>query len=173
MHFTQIWMAVVEAGGTPVLVAPSPGTAQTLGERTEGNSFDVDVTLTEADADTFDGLVLIGGLASSDTLRTSERARELVRDLVRAGRPVGSVGHAAWLLADAGVTGGRQVTSWPSLAPDLIGAGARWRDQAVVVDGPVVTARHSGDLPEFCNAFVSAIAARRLTPAGQRDSRSS
>lgn len=42
------------------------------------------------------------------------------------------------------------MTSHGSIAPDLLNAGADWRDREVVVDDGLVTSRSPDDLPAFC-----------------------
>ena len=57
--------------------------------------------------------------------------------------------HAPWTLVEAGVVGGRTLTSWPSLQTDIRNAGGKWVDQEVVVDSGLVTSRKPDDLPAF------------------------
>ena len=58
---------------------------------------------------------------------------------------------------------GRRITSWPSLRTDLENAGATWVDEEVAVcdHGPnvLVSSRNPDDLPAFCDALVTAVAA--------------
>ena len=74
---------------------------------------------------------------------------QFVRDFFAAGKPVGAICHAPWMLVEAEVVDGRTVTSWPSLATDIRNAGGTWVDDEVVVDGGLVTSRNPGDLPAF------------------------
>jgi deglycase len=85
----------------------------------------------EADASEYDGLVLPGGVANPDQLRTKPEALEFVRGFFAAGKPVAAICHAPWTLIDAGVAEGRTLTSWPSLETDLRNAGAEWVDEEV------------------------------------------
>lgn len=158
-QFTHLWMAIADAGGRPILVSPSEGEATTAVHLERGNPFDVDIPLRRLDPATLDGLVVPGGVVHADTLRSSLDAARVVRAMVAADRPVAAIGHAAWLLADAGVAAGRRVTSWPSVRQDLRGAGADWTDAEVVVDGPLITARHGADLDALCGALLAGVAA--------------
>jgi protease I len=112
----------------------------------------------EASADDYDGLVLPGGVANPDSLRTDEGAVSFVRDFFAAGKPVGAICHAPWTLVEAGVVDGRRLTSWPSLQTDLRNAGAVWVDEEVVVDGSLVTSRKPDDLEAFKAKIVEAFA---------------
>jgi len=125
VEFTGPWEAVKAAGGTPTLVGPESGTVQGRHHLDVGDTFDVDATVDDASVDSFDALVLPGGIANPDDLRTQPAAVKLVRSFVDAGKPVAAICHAPWTLIDAGVVTGRRLTSWPSLRTDLTNAGAR------------------------------------------------
>jgi len=82
----------------------------------------------QADAGDYDGLVLPGGVANPDQLRTDPRAVRFVQDFFAAGKPVGVICHGAWTLVEADVVHGRRLTSWPSLQTDIRNAGGEWVD---------------------------------------------
>ncbi|HSJ46603.1 MAG TPA: type 1 glutamine amidotransferase domain-containing protein [Euzebyales bacterium] len=128
-----------------------PGARERAGVRPLGQAetFDVDVAVADATVDDYDGLVLPGGVANPDALRLDADAVQFVRDFFAAGKPVGAICHAPWMLVEAEVVDGRTVTSWPSLATDIRNAGGTWVDDEVVVDGGLVTSRNPGDLPAF------------------------
>ena len=143
------WRAVKDAGGTPELIAPEPGRAQAFNHLDKGDRFDVDRTVSDADPDDYDGLVLPGGVANPDNLRTNEDAVRFVRAFFEAGKPVGAICHAPWTLIEADVVKGRTLTSWPSLRTDLRNTGAEWVDEEVHVDEGLVTSRKPDDLDAF------------------------
>jgi protease I len=103
-------------------------------------------------------LVLPGGVANPDFLRTQPEAVRFVREFFEHGKPVAAICHAPWTLVEAGVLPGRRLTSWPSLRTDLRNAGAEWVDEEVVVDQRLVSSRKPDDLPAFCKALVEEIA---------------
>lgn len=158
------WQAVQEAGGEPKLLSTAPGRVRGFRHLEEAETFPVDAVVGEVGVADFDVLVLPGGVANPDLLRMDRAAVALVREFCRAGKPVAAICHAPWLLVEADVVRGREVTSWPSLRTDLVNAGARWVDQPVCVDrdGPnvLVTSRKPADLPEFTEALVSEVAKR-------------
>jgi protease I len=84
-----------------------------------------------------------------DRLRMNPKAVQFVRAFVEAQKPIAAICHAPWTLIEAGGVNGRNMTSWPSLRTDLRNAGARWVDQAVVVDRGWVTSRKPDDIPAF------------------------
>jgi protease I len=141
--------AVREAGAEAELLAPEGGEVQAFNHLEKGDTFRVDRAVGEADASEYDGLVLPGGVANPDQLRTKPEALEFVRGFFAAGKPVGAICHAPWTLIDAGVAEGRTLTSWPSLETDLRNAGANWVDEEVHVDQGLVSSRKPEDLEAF------------------------
>ena len=141
--------AVRGAGAEAELLAPEAGEIQAFNHLDKADSFPVDRVVGEADASDYDGLVLPGGVANPDQLRTKPEALEFVRGFFAAGKPVGVICHGPWTLIDAGVAEGRTLTSWPSLQTDLRNAGAEWVDEEVHVDEGLVSSRKPDDLEAF------------------------
>ncbi len=164
VELTEPWAAVKDAGGEPVLVAPEAGKVQGRNHLDVGDQFDVDIELEAASADEFDALVLPGGVANPDELRTRPDAVTFVRSFVDAGKPIAAICHAPWTLVEADVVRGRRLTSWPSLRTDITNAGGEWVDEEVVVssDGPgtIVTSRKPDDLKAFCHQLIEVMAGR-------------
>lgn len=124
-----------------------------------GDAVAVDVRLSQAKAESYDALVLPGGVINPDSLRTDAAAIAFVKAFDAAGKPVAAICHGPWLLAEAGVAKDRKVTSWPSVKTDLKNAGADWHDAEVVVDGHVITSRRPDDIPAFSEAIAKALVA--------------
>src|SRR6476661_4442741 len=82
VELTEPWKAVQEAGGTPRLLSPDTGTVQAFDHLDKADTFDVDQAVSEADVASYDALVLPGGVANPDALRTDEKAVAFVRDFV-------------------------------------------------------------------------------------------
>jgi protease I len=157
-ELTEPWRAVQDAGGTPELIAPEAGEAQAFHHLDKADRFPVDHTTAEVRADDYDGLVLPGGVANADAIRTDSDAVTFVSELA-AKAPVAVICHGPWILAEARAIEGRTLTSWPSLKTDLENAGAHWVDEQVHVDGSLVSSRKPDDLPAFCDAMLEAFAA--------------
>ncbi|MDP9228123.1 MAG: type 1 glutamine amidotransferase [Actinomycetota bacterium] len=149
VELTEPRNALEQAGAETDLIAPEAGQAQAFNHLDKADQFDVDVPVSEANADDYDALVLPGGVANPDNLRTHEDAVAFARSFFEAGKPVGAICHAPWTLIEARVVEGRTLTSWPSLQTDLRNAGADWVDEEVVVDSGLVTSRKPDDLPAF------------------------
>jgi protease I len=158
VELTEPWQAVEKAGGKPVLVSPEAGTVQAFDHLDKADTFEVDVTVADAQVADYAGLVLPGGVANPDALRMDADAVAFVKGFFKAGKPVAAICHAPWVLAEADVVSGKRMTSWPSLKTDLRNAGAEWVDEEVVVDGSLVTSRKPDDLPAFTDRMVALFA---------------
>ena len=162
VELTEPWGAVEGAGGTPRLISTESGKAQAFNHLDKGDTFDVDETVDAADPASYDALVLPGGVANPDFLRTQPKAVQFVKSFFDAGKPVAVICHGPWTLVEADVVRGRRITSWPSLQTDLRNAGAEWVDEEVVVDtdGPsvLVSSRKPDDLKAFCTTLVEQFA---------------
>lgn len=152
------WKAVQGAGGTPKLIAPEDGEVQAFNHLDKGSTYHVDETLDDADPNDYDTLVLPGGVANPDQLRTDERAIRFVQSIFAAGKPVGVICHGPWALVEADLVRGRKLTSWPSLQTDIRNAGGDWVDHEVIVDHGLVSSRKPDDLPAFCAKIVEEFA---------------
>ena len=162
IELTDPWQAAVDAGHEPVLVSTEPGKIQAFNHLDKGDTFPVQEVVGEASADSFAALVLPGGVANPDFLRTDEKAVAFVRDFFTQGRPVAAICHAPWTLIEADVVRGRVLTSWPSLRTDIRNAGGTWVDEQVKVcdhgNSKLVTSRKPDDLKAFCQTFLDVFA---------------
>ncbi len=118
----------------------------------------VDKKISEADPADYDGLLLPGGFINPDLLRQSAQARAFVRAFAESDRPIVTLCHGPWVLASAGLLGGRTLTSWPGIRDDLVNAGATWLDQEIVRDRNVTTSRGPQDMAAFVPAMLDAFA---------------
>jgi protease I len=160
--------ALKEAGAQTSVVSPAKGEVQGWKHYDKADKVPVDIPLDSADATQFDALMLPGGVANPDQLRTMPAAVSFVRSFFDAGKPVAAICHAPWTLIEAGVVRGRKITSWPSLRTDLENAGAQWLDQSVVTDNGLVTSRKPADLPDFNRKMIEEFAEGRHSPRQPR-----
>jgi protease I len=160
-ELTGPWAAVEQAGGRPVLLATSGDKVQAFNHLDPADTFPVDRAVADADPGEYDAVVLPGGVANGDALRSDEDARRFVKAFFDAGKPVAAICHAPWILTEIGVLQGRTMTSWPTLQTDLRNAGATWVDREVVVDtngaGPLITSRKPDDVPAFSQQLIDAV----------------
>jgi protease I len=149
VELTEPRKALDEAGARTQIVSSASDKVQGWKHFDKADHFKVDVPLDSARPENFDALLLPGGVANPDQLRTMPKAVEFVRSFFEAGKPVAAICHGPWTLIDAGVVRGRRITSWPSLKSDLNNAGAQWTDEEVVVDHGLVSSRKPQDIPAF------------------------
>lgn len=159
----QPWQAVLDAGGTPVHVAPEAATVQSMvGDVDKDATFEATVAVADASADDYDALVLPGGTVNADTVRGDADSVALVKAFVDAGKPIAAICHAPWILVEAGVLPGKTLTSYPSLTTDVRNAGGTWQDTEVFhcpANGwDLVTSRNPDDLPAFDAKLVEVFA---------------
>jgi protease I len=158
-ELTEPVKALRAAGAEVDVISPKGGTIQAMNHHDFADKLPVDVELSAARAEDYDGLLLPGGVANPDTLRTIPEAVAFVRDFLEAEKPIASICHGPWTLIEAEGVEGRRMTSWPSLQTDLRNAGAIWSDEPVVRDGWLVTSRQPDDLPQFNAAIIELFAA--------------
>ena len=149
VELTEPVKALKQAGANVSVISPKSGEIQGMNHEDKGDKLKVDQTLDQAGPDQFDALVLPGGVANPDHLRTNEKAVAFVRHFVEREKPIAAICHGPWTLIEANAVRGKRMTSWPSLQTDLRNAGANWVDEVCVVDGRLVTSRKPDDLPEF------------------------
>lgn len=133
------------------------GEIRSWDEKDWGDTVHVDLDVKQVDVEDFDALVLPGGQINPDSLRNNEDAVQLVREFISSGKPVAAICHGPWLLIEADALRGRKATSYPSIRTDLRNAGAKWKDEAVVVDSDIITSRSPKDLAQFVDKIVEEV----------------
>jgi len=156
-ELVEPWTAVEQADLEPVLISPQEGKVQLFEHLDKAETQPVDLVVSEAKVSDFDALVLPGGVANPDQLRTDKGAVAFVREFVESGKPVAAICHAPWTLVEADVLRGKRLTSWPSLQTDIRNAGGEWVDEKVEVDGNLITSRKPDDIPAFNSAALEAL----------------
>jgi len=148
-------------GAKTMIVSPKSGQIQGYQHFDKSDMFQVDQPLEQADVQSFDALLLPGGVINPDQLRMLPKAVEFVRSFAKSGKPIFAICHGPWTLVEADLVRGRKVTSWPSLKTDLKNAGASWVDQEVVSDRGIITSRKPDDIPAFVASAIEELSAKR------------
>ena len=133
----------------------------------------VDVNLSEANSDDYDGLLIPGGVINPDKMRNQQEYIAFAKEFFAVGKPIAAICHGPQLLIETGMIKGKDITSAASIKTDLINAGATWYDQEVVSDNGLVTSRGPKDLlafnkkivEEFSKGVHSPLTANRYEPA--------
>ena len=149
VELTKPKEAFEEASAQTHIVSPNSDQVQGWNHFDHADFFSVDVPLEQADPANYDALLLPGGVANPDQLRTNDKAVQFVKSFFDAGKPVAAICHGPWTLIEVGAVKGRTMTSFSSLQTDLKNAGANWVDREVVEDNGLVTSRNPDDIPAF------------------------
>lgn len=149
MELFYPWFRLLEAGWKVDIAAPK--VEELTGEN--GYSIGPDMTIDKVNPDNYDLLIIPGGApdGAPAVVRKIKKAQEITKSFFAKNKPVGSICHGPWTLADADVVKGRHLTSfWHDGVPESVKkAGGIWVDREVVVDGNLVTSRYPMDLPFF------------------------
>ena len=159
VELTTPWSAVKESGAVPYLLAPEAGQVQAYNHLDAADRFDVDLPVADVHVEDYDALVLPGGVANPDRLRTDACCRGL-RPRFRRVRSPGRRDLPRALDTGRGRCGAR-----PHL--DLVAELANrhrerrrtWVDEQVHVDGNLISSRRPDDLDAFCRTLVDAVTA--------------
>jgi protease I len=158
--------ALDQAGAETKVVSLKEGPVKGWDMMKWGKEVPADMTLDNAKPDSFDALLLPGGVINPDKLRMEPKAVAFVKSFFDSGKPVAAICHGPWTIIEAGVARGRKIASWPSLKTDLRNAGAEWVDKEAVIDGNLVTARKPDDIRAFNRAMIQLFSqAQRVRPA--------
>lgn len=154
LEFWVPYYRLQEEGATVLVVGPAKGGVYTS---KYGMPASADRAFDDLRPDDLHGLVVPGGYAP-DRIRRHQAALDLVRGVFEQNKPVAHICHAGWVLISAGVLKGRKSTSFSAIKDDMINAGCEWVDEALVVDGNLISSRSPDDLPHFNKALVEALA---------------
>ncbi len=165
VELTEPKKGLERAGATAEVISPESGKIRAWDLKEWGSEIPVDKTVSEANPDDYDALLLPGGVMNPDKLRTNNNAVKFVRHFVETSKPIAAICHGPWTLIEAGGVRGKRMTSWPSLRTDLSNAGAEWVDEQVITDRGLVTSRKPDDIPAFIDKMTEEFAEGRHTQA--------
>ncbi len=151
LHYPRLRL---EEAGFDVVVASPDGEDK---ESESGYPCLVDHTVAELNPAAYDVLVIPGGRACPDTLRSKEDVLDFVATLDERGTVIGAICHAAWVAISAGIVSDREMTCYHTIKDDVVNAGASYVDEEVVVDDNLVTSRFPPDLPAFTQALLDQV----------------
>ncbi|SFB08791.1 MULTISPECIES: type 1 glutamine amidotransferase domain-containing protein [unclassified Bacillus (in: firmicutes)] len=146
-EYSEPAKAFQEAGHQVVTIEKEKGKTVT-GKQNEV-SVVIDENIDKVNPEQFDALFLPGGF-SPDQLRADERFVSFAKTFMNAKKPVFAICHGPQLLITAKTLDGRDATGYTSIKVDMENAGAKFRDEEVVVcQNQLVTSRQPDDIPAF------------------------
>ena len=156
IEYTAPRQFLEQNGATVTLISPKAKGEQVQGfnHQDKGDTFTVEMHVSEASPRDFDALVLPGGAANPAQLRQSKESIAFIRDFGDEEKPIAAICHGPMTLIDAGIAESKHMTSAPSLEGELRNAGAEWTDEPVVVDDRLITSRKPDDIPAFNDALL-------------------
>ena len=149
--------ALRDAGADVHVVSPESGEIKGWDASDWGRAVKVDRELSGVTSDDYDALVLPGGQINPDKLRSDPKVVSFVREFFNSKKPLAAICHAPWLLIEADIVRGRDVTSYKSIKTDVVNAGGKWHDEEVVVHQALITSRNPGDLPAFIAKIIEEV----------------
>ena len=114
-----------------------------------------DKTLSEANFDEAEMLILPGGIPGTPNLRACDLLCEKLKEFAANGKKVAAVCAAPTVLGELGILAGKKATCYPSFADKL--ATGDYVKLPVVTDGNVITSRGMGTCIEFAGAIIEAL----------------
>ena len=150
----ELWYPLLrlrEEGANVVVVGPAPSRPMPASSAIRSKP---DLAIADVDAADFDAVVIPGGFAP-EGMRRHKPMIDFVRNVHDQGALVAAICHAGWMLASAGIAKDRNVTCVALIKDDVIHAGGKYVDQAVVRDKNIITSRLPSDLPVFCKEIVN------------------
>lgn len=132
------------------------GGLEILGSR--GITVKADCTEAEADWQNADMIVLPGGLGGVASIRASRTVMQAVRDQYAKGKYLAAICAAPTILAQLGVTDGKQATCYPGMESEM--GDAVMQDVGAITDGNIITGRAAGAAFDFGLALICALCGR-------------
>ncbi|MCG6935372.1 MAG: DJ-1/PfpI family protein [Proteobacteria bacterium] len=116
-----------------------------------------DTALGEVIDEAFDMVVLPGGLPGADNLNQDPRIHILIKKMVTNNKPVAAICAGPKVLGTAGLLDGKHATSYPGSLEGIAIQDMEYEQQAVVVDGNVITSRGPGTAMDFALTLIETL----------------
>lgn len=114
-----------------------------------------DLTLSEADLDHADWLIIPGGLPGSTNIAACKKVTDALAMQVAKGGNVAAICAApAMVLGPLGIIDGKEATGYPGT--EGLCEAAKWTGKQVAIDGNIITGQAPGAAVKFALAIVAA-----------------
>ena len=167
IELTSPMNALEQAGATVHIISPQKGKVKAWDHDHWSIELSVDRSLSEANPEEYDMLLLPGGVLNPDTLRLNKEAVSFAQHFLEQAKPLAAICHGPQTLIETGMLDGRTMTSYPSIRTDLTNAGVNWVDREVVVDNGLVTSRSPKDLEVFNKKIIEELGEGKHATTGQ------
>ena len=117
---------------------------------------EADIELNEMDLTDLEMIILPGGLGGVASIRASQEAMDAVRFAADNGKFTAAICAGPTVLADLGITDGKQATCYPG-CEDGMGNAKMVADAAAVRDGLVITGTSAGCAVPFGLKLIEAL----------------
>ena len=114
-----------------------------------------DCLIDDVDYSQEDIVFLPGGIPGTPNLENNKRVTELVLDFYNSGRKIAAICAAPSIFGHLGLLNGKKATSYPDFMSELTGATVM--EDAVVIDGNIITSRGMGTAIDLGLALVGII----------------
>ena len=104
--------------------------------------------------ESYDLLILPGGVKALEKLRQEKDAVSFVKSWGESGKIIASTCHGAQLLISAGLTKGKNISGYYSIRDDINNSGARYIDEPFIIDGNIVSSPHYDWMGEWMSAAI-------------------
>lgn len=108
----------------------------------------------------FDMIVLPGGLPGADHLNGDPRIHRLLKQMTAANKYTAAICAAPKVLATAGLLNGKHATSYPGSIDGIETVDMTYEQQAVVIDGKLITSRGPGTAMDFALTLIEQLAGK-------------
>ena len=167
IELTSPMNALEQAGAIVHIISPQKGKVKAWDHDHWSIELSVDRSLSEANPEEYDMLLLPGGVLNPDTLRLNKEAVSFAQHFLEQAKPLAAICHGPQTLIETGMLDGRTMTSYPSIRTDLTNAGVNWVDREVVVDNGLVTSRSPKDLEVFKTKIIEELGEGKHATTGQ------
>jgi protease I len=162
----EYWVSVMRLREAGAAVTSIGMTLDTVHGK-NGLAARADLLAADADAGSFDALVIPGGWLP-DKLRRYDEITRFVRAIHDAGKPIGIICHGGLIAISAGIIrAGHPATGSLGIKDDLVNAGARWVNEPAFRDGTLVWGRVVEDIPDFEREVVALFAEHHAAVAAR------
>lgn len=125
-----------------------------------GTTLIPDTSINKVLNESFDLIVLPGGLPGADHLRDNTQLQALIKKQAQEEKLLAAICAAPKALAKAGVLEGKTATGYPGVLASLNNPAITISENAVEIDGNVITSRGPGTAMDFALTLIELLEGR-------------